>query len=380
MTAVCEILSQAMDEQNATLMIQLQLEDTYLLSSSTKGKSREDELSDAEIALQLYQQELEVGASIISDRRMTQSIAYAVQADGRILTEALLQEDNAVRDREVARRLTDNADLSDMESQETASEAEVMDDELLEKLAVLWVSGLGKGQQILDDADLDVGSITTNAESSSWAANRSAITTPINHRCVACREDKKFFDVARVPCRHEYCRDCLEDLFQMSLTDESLFPPRCCRQPIPMKLVRMFLESQLVQAYEAKKIEIETPNRTYCCSQICSAFIQAESITDDVSTCLNCSTTTCTTCKAATHVGDCPSDTTLQQVLEIAAENGWQRCYSCWRVVELDHGCNHMTLVTLLLLTGIHVLILCQLSLRSSLLLCLWRTLEELQL
>ncbi|CAK96785.1 uncharacterized protein An08g11650, partial [Aspergillus niger] len=26
-----------------------------------------------------------------------------------------------------------------------------------------------------------------------------------------------------------------------------------------------------------------------------------------------------------------------------AQENGWQRCFSCWRMVELDHGCNHMT-------------------------------------
>ncbi|OJZ79714.1 hypothetical protein ASPFODRAFT_713883 [Aspergillus luchuensis CBS 106.47] len=28
-----------------------------------------------------------------------------------------------------------------------------------------------------------------------------------------------------------------------------------------------------------------------------------------------------------------------------AQENGWQRCFSCWRMVELDHGCNYMTFV-----------------------------------
>ncbi|PVH71728.1 hypothetical protein DL98DRAFT_387736, partial [Cadophora sp. DSE1049] len=32
-----------------------------------------------------------------------------------------------------------------------------------------------------------------------------------------------------------------------------------------------------------------------------------------------------------------------QQVLQAADENGWQRCYSCRRLVELDIGCNHIT-------------------------------------
>jgi hypothetical protein len=34
-------------------------------------------------------------------------------------------------------------------------------------------------------------------------------------------------------------------------------------------------------------------------------------------------------------------------VLQTADENGWQRCYSCRRLVELDLGCNHITFVSL---------------------------------
>lgn len=129
------------------------------------------------------------------------------------------------------------------------------------------------------------------------------------------------------------------------MTDESLFPPRCCRQQIPMAYVRIFLNSELVQAFEKKKIEFETPNRTYCYLPTCSAFINTQNISGERAACLECGSMTCTMCKGAAHTGDCLNDASLQQVLDTARENGWQRCYSCWRLVELDHGCNHMTLV-----------------------------------
>jgi hypothetical protein len=333
--------SQAMDEQSAALIIQLQLEDIENLFSTFKGKHREDEPSDAELALRQYKQELDVNASIISDRRMTQSIARAVQSDGIIMTESLYQEKVAARDREMARQLTGGSDLPTLMFSDDTTE-DGIDDELLAKLQALYVSDVSDGQILSCDFDTNDGD-TGEGESSSWAGSRLANPSSIVRRCEACREDKKFFDVARVPCRHEYCRHCLEDLFETSLTDESLFPPRCCRQSIPVGSVRLFLRSTLIHAYEKKKVEFETPNRTYCSSPPCSAFIPVENIRDEVARCLECGTTTCTSCRATAHEGDCPNDLALQQVLEAAAENGWQRCYSCWRLVELDHGCNHIT-------------------------------------
>jgi hypothetical protein len=56
--------------------IQLQLEDIENLFSTFKGKHREDESSDAELALRLYKGELDVNASIISDRQ-THSLSHA---------------------------------------------------------------------------------------------------------------------------------------------------------------------------------------------------------------------------------------------------------------------------------------------------------------
>lgn len=54
---------------------------------------------------------------------------------------------------------------------------------------------------------------------------------------------------------------------------------------------------------------------------------------------------TCVICKANAHTGDCPKDTALQLLFNVADHNDWQRCHACRRLVELDIGCNHMTYV-----------------------------------
>ncbi|KFY26711.1 hypothetical protein V493_03912 [Pseudogymnoascus sp. VKM F-4281 (FW-2241)] len=339
MDCVDQEFPQGVDEQTAYLIIQLQLQDADFYSSSSKGKAREDEISDESIAFQLQKQELEGLSIFLSDRRMTQSIADAVQTDGLILGETLSQEDIAVRDRGMARRLTEGAETSNVDYPDSRSKSQLLDDELLAKLQILYVSGFEETRQDLPHQEHNEDG---QAESSTWAASNPNPFS-ITAYCEACREEKKFFDVARVPCRHEYCRACLEDLFKTAMTDESIFPPRCCRQQIPIIAVRIFLSSELVQAFERKQIEFETPNRTYCYLPTCSAFINTQNVNVEVAACHECGSMTCTTCKAAAHTGDCPNDAALQQVLDTARENGWQRCYSCWRLVELDHGCNHMT-------------------------------------
>jgi hypothetical protein len=138
------------------------------------------------------------------------------------------------------------------------------------------------------------------------------------------------------------------------MTDDSLFPPKCCRQPITAGAMRIHLTGDLVRQYEAKKVEYETPDRTYCSNAFCSAFIRAENIADEKATCPVCAEDTCTMCKAEAHTGDCPADTALQLVLDTANENGWQRCYGCRRLVELDIGCNHITYVSLIAVSGVN--------------------------
>ncbi|KAF7924926.1 uncharacterized protein EAE98_007014 [Botrytis deweyae] len=332
------------DDETAKLIIQLQLDDIEY--SSSKGKGRADNVSDISIALKMQKEELEHVALFLSDQRMTRSIALAVQTDGVVLTEVVSRDDVSARDHSMALQLYRGPSTPTTTPQvppPAAPNTQILNEEVLRKLQILYVSGDDSKDN--DAAEFDVTNcssiIGSNAESSTWAASRSV---PSNSTCVICRDEISFCDAARVPgsCHHEYCRTCLGQLFQLSMSDESLFPPRCCNEPITIASVRLFLTSDIVRAFEEKRIEFETPNRTYCCLHSCSAFIHPSKIVNNVATCDGCGTQTHTLCKLEAHIGDCSNDTALQGVLDLARDRGWQRCYSCWGMVELEIGCNHM--------------------------------------
>ncbi|KAK0642450.1 hypothetical protein DIS24_g9064 [Lasiodiplodia hormozganensis] len=186
----------------------------------------------------------------------------------------------------------------------------------------------------------------TAGESSSAAGHDER---PIRLHCVACLSDFPHFDVATLPgCRHHYCRNCLDELFRLSLTDETLFPPRCCRQPIPFDDVRDLLTGDTARDFERKRPELETTDRTYCHVPTCSTWIPPAEITDGdkVGTCPGCAARTCAACKGEAHdwgEQECLGDEATQTLLRAAGENGWQRCYNCRRFVELNTGCYHIT-------------------------------------
>lgn len=177
-------------------------------------------------------------------------------------------------------------------------------------------------------------------ESSQWAASRKQEL----RQCDICTEERTAHLITKLPCDHKYCKDCVVQLYTDALTDESLFPPRCCRQPIPIDLAKPLLPPRLVGRFKAKEQELNTPNRTYCHRPTRPTFIPIQFIVADKGTCPNCKATTCVTCKATTHQGeDCPNDETTQQLLELAQQQGWRQCYFCHRLVELNPGCNHIS-------------------------------------
>lgn len=333
------------DDATAALIIQLQREDVDALQGSDKGKSREDEVSDAGIAMAIFQQELQQTGAVLTDRCMSRSLARAVITDSALLTDALAQEDAVANDRLVAERLDNGEEVgccTEAKSWDTN-----LDDLLIARLTALYVSGTD------DDCTPPVASEekeTARGESSRWAAARENTSKTIRHECVCCGGHKRAFETFRTPCGHFYCQECLTQLFELSTTDETLFPPRCCREEIPLTSVRLYLSSELVQRFREKAVEFRTSDRTYCSRPTCSAFITPANITSERATCTACFTDTCTICKGNSHDGDCPADTATQQVLEAAREQGWQRCYNCRRLVELDVGCNHMTYAFCILL------------------------------
>lgn len=170
--------------------------------------------------------------------------------------------------------------------------------------------------------------------------------TPLNF-CDICDEDKIWFTVFAAPCGHRFCSDCPTTLFGLCTTDEEVYPPRCCTQTIPLDRVNGGLSRELVETFRAKSIEWETKDRTYCYNTKCAKFIPPEGIVGNTATCQQCYRRTGPSCKTAAHTGNCPRDTAMEQLLEVAEREHWQRCYSCTRLVVLAHGCNHISYVSL---------------------------------
>ncbi|KAK8127919.1 hypothetical protein PG984_009027 [Apiospora sp. TS-2023a] len=340
------------DEESLALILELQRQDGENLESKTKGKQREGSpQSDLEIALMLYLEEVAQAAIYALDLRMARSLQTAIQEDGDTLQHLATEEDMAANDHRLS------LEISLEETQKTTAPAASFDmgnsagkagENIFEKLSSFNATGGNDGMHnIYDISDDEVSLTGQRAESSRWAATRLPVHAPAQpfrvHECIACGEMRQSKDLSRAPCKHQYCRDCLRRLFEDSMLDETLFPPRCCKKNLPLDENIKFLPPKVVKTFRKKAIEFSTPNRTYCHRKGCSAFISPKRCVDGVARCGACKAETCTNCKSASHGGDCPHDEQLQQVIAMAQNQGWQRCRNCRTMVELDYGCNHMT-------------------------------------
>lgn len=322
------------DEETLKLIIELQVQDAR---NMIKGKHRVGEVPDSEIAAQMFEHELMNLASFYTDKAMSRSIAHAVLADGDAIKSHVDEEQQATNDREFAVHGQPATG-----SPGDASADAIIEDEMMRKLIALYI-----GDNSCPPSAARPAAASPAAQQAGPSSSASANGIELRH-CVACTSDVAFFDTVRCPCSHEYCRNCITELFSAAINDESLFPPRCCKKPIPLGLNQIFLPPKLLGTYKAKELEYGTPNRTYCHVPTCSTFVPPAFVRDDVATCVKCRSKTCAICKERSHAGDCPADTSTLDVLRIAADNGWQRCHSCHSMVDLTMGCNHISRPSLL--------------------------------
>lgn len=333
------------DDATAALILELQYDDIQGLKSRSKGKGHHDDMSDGDMAIESYRKEIEEATIIRADRSMARSFVRAVIADASLLSSTLLEENLAVSDRALAHTLA-RSDAPNTVPNDRVPNLD-FDDRSLDDLAATYVFGRDEGSEPFSHASSITDSPTI--ESSTTAVRRSKCLSSIKYKCISCNSGTSSSDVFWSACGHHYCKDCIQTLFEIATMDETLFPPRCCRQIIPLASVKKFLSCTLLVKFEAKSVEFSMPDRTYCCQPSCSSFIHPDHIFGEKATCSDCKTSTCTICKNVTHDDDCPEDTTTQKVLETARQEGWQRCFKCRRLVELDIGCNHITYVSHLL-------------------------------
>jgi hypothetical protein len=173
------------------------------------------------------------------------------------------------------------------------------------------------------------------------ASQHSGIA-PSSSECESCLESRQILLINA--CNHAYCYGCVRELCLGAIRDEELYPPRCCAEPFPPQTASQVLDSNELEVFNQRANEYTTENRVYCAEPGCSTFISQSAIHNDIGTCPECQRETHLPCGALAHPGvGCPLDSTLQTVLSMANTQGWQRCYNCRAMVELNHGCNHMT-------------------------------------
>jgi hypothetical protein len=83
-------------------IIQIQLKDSEEMAANTKGKQRAGTQTDAQLAMQMYIDDLKHAGHYMKDRRMAQSVASAILQDGALIAETFREEQQAARDREMA--------------------------------------------------------------------------------------------------------------------------------------------------------------------------------------------------------------------------------------------------------------------------------------
>lgn len=229
-----------MDEETTTLVLRLLRDDVVEVLENQKGKQREGQLTDSQLTLLTMQMELNQLMTTHDDRRMARSISRAVNDNGIAVTVAMLEEARASDDRRLALRLAGHEDQPRPEHIRRVNVD--LEDEALEKLAKLSIY-----EGYKESGDLE--------EERCGSAKSLGSEQTDRIECVACLDSKSYFDVAEVPCKHSYCRQCVICLFEDSLIDESLFPPCCCREPILLSRVRGFIGSKLAVLIERKSIE-----------------------------------------------------------------------------------------------------------------------------
>ncbi|KAH7921836.1 hypothetical protein BV22DRAFT_1038165 [Leucogyrophana mollusca] len=319
------------------LVAQLSLEDIESIQTAQGNKtSAGAPLTDHEVALGLLLQNAREVATFNSDRALALELAEAEEVRQVIIADQM--RGNPVPTVAAARQPTPQtptapppaAEQTPNRTNQNASQAWGG-----------WITSM-------------VGWMFSGSSSQSSDSVPAAPTKPIirrrvatGHTCVVC-QDPIYNAEVRAPCGHFYGIDCVTDLFQSATRDETLYPPRCCRQIIDVAQVERHLSADLVRLFREKAVEFGTLKRVYCATPTCSRFLGPlyEGFFTKFYTCpaRDCATKTCGKCRAShAERQSCTTDNSSDEILAFSRRAGWARCPGCAQMIELNMGCFHMT-------------------------------------
>ena len=161
--------------------------------------------------------------------------------------------------------------------------------------------------------------------------------------CISCSDEIEATSFI-APCKHSYCNQCLDSYVKIALEPAGSFPPACCNLPITLQSAEAHLHHDLVKRWQKKHSEIVASCSLVCAKSGCRVIIPPEKIVDGLGHCSACNNHTCRKCRMQAHKDKpCVEDAELRDVMNLAKKEGWQICYRCNNMIELNFGCNHMT-------------------------------------
>jgi ariadne-1 len=175
--------------------------------------------------------------------------------------------------------------------------------------------------------------------------------------CPICYDDKPAWQVAHLPCGHDFCLECWEGhiLSKVSeMTTAILCPSHGCGCPVSMYEIRNVCGAEVAQRYHQKICENEIGRGTkiHCMRPDCPFVLTANSVGPcGVATC-RCGDRICWACKKVAHAPvTCAQQQEWGQVAgqaEDVVQGMWERqntkeCPRCRNRIEKNGGCNHMT-------------------------------------
>jgi len=172
-------------------------------------------------------------------------------------------------------------------------------------------------------------------------------TDPGPSECISCFDDIPASSAVRAPC-HPYCRDCFGRLVSTAAENEAQWPPKCCLNELPAKLVLKHVSRDVAKTYTARAAEFKVPidERLYCPAADCGVYVPRSGVSL-ITRAARCPAghSTCTMCRQPAHGRGtaCPRDAELQATEALAADEGWRRCLRCGVLVEHRDACQHMT-------------------------------------
>ncbi|CAG7559924.1 unnamed protein product [Fusarium equiseti] len=226
----------------------------------------------------------------------------------------------------------------------TSQEATVEQEQVVAQVEDVGQQALQDGEESQEPSDL-VAPAEPNSTASIVNTNSSTPPpAPETKQCIVCGDDHPATATLETLCSHNWCQGCLVDYVERAMGDESLFPPKCCNQAIPVESSALISEVVL-ERFQVKTIEFETVDRTYCNDTACSTFISPQSIEAGagIARCSRCEKQTCTSCKKEWHEGVCPQDEETQVILRLGEQEGWRRCGECKHLIQRNTGCYHIT-------------------------------------